>query len=453
MKKNLLLLAALFAGAATFAQECTAVATIDEDFSDFTIGTGWAGENCWNRIALGFMGGGGLVYTAQSGDPANQYINYYSATGVNVNSYLISPEVSTFDGAHELSFKAWKLGQGGSIPAGTVTVQVGTMTSLTDAATFVALEGASFTLTSAEGDTTAEVETFSNIVIPSAPAGSHIAFRLSSNAVHNAIAIDDVVWSEVTAPACEAVSTLNEDFSDFTVATSGTFPENCWDIIANGFPSGPAIYTDENDGDDKFVTFYAGNSANTDAYLITPEIATFSTGYTLSFDAWRVAMGPSVPGTVTIQVGTITGDASTFVALTEGGSFTLTSATPATYNNIIIPSAPEGSHIAFRISGNTAHNAASIDNIIWTATASVEDLNKSAFSIYPNPATGKNVTVAFNADNADLVSIYSLTGAKVFEAKASGTSLNLDLNSLSSGMYIVKVQSGSASTTQKLLLQ
>ncbi|MES2486497.1 MAG: T9SS type A sorting domain-containing protein [Bacteroidota bacterium] len=447
MKKNLLLMAAIFAGAASYAQECTAVATVDEDFSDFTVGTAWAGENCWNKIALGFAGGGGMIYTAEDAEPANTYINYYAAVAVNAYSYLSGPEVSTFNGTHELSFTTWKIASNGSVPAGNVTLQIGTMTNVADATTFVAF-GTPYVITS-ENIVTSKA-TFSNIVIPSAAAGSHIAFRLSADTAHNALAIDDVTWSEVevTEPACEAVAFIDEDFTEFEA-----FEDNCWSIIANGFPAGPAVYVDGDD-ENEFVTFYAANSANTDAYLITPEVSTFDASHSLSFDAWRVAMGPTVPGTVTIQVGTITDGTATFVPVTTGGSFTLTSATSAPYT-VAIPSAPAGSHIAFRITGDTPHNAASIDNVAWTTTAATENFAKGAFAMFPNPTANKNVTLAFNANTAaEFVSVYTLTGAKVFEAAVTGTtSQNLNLSALSSGMYIVKVQAGNASVSQKLVIQ
>jgi len=450
MKKILLSASMLFLALAAKAQDCTAVTTLNEDFADFTIGTSWAGENCWNKIALGFAGGGGMIYTAQDGEPANQYINYYAATAVNVNSYLTTPEVSTFDGEHQLSFKAWKLGQNGSVPAGTVTIQVGTMATVTDASTFVAF-GQPFTVS------TDAVQTYSNIVIPSAAAGSHIAFRLSADTAHNALAIDDVVWDEVPAPQCTAVTALNEGFTNFTISTANAFPQNCWSTIAGSFPAGPVVYTAQDGAPaNQYVTFYTSTSENTDAYLITPEISNFDGSHALSFDAWRIVMGPGAPtGAVTIQIGTITDGAASFVPLTTGGSFSLTSANPATYTNISIPSAPAGSHIAFRISGDTEHNAAAIDNVVWTTTAATQNFAKGAFTMFPNPTVDKNVTLAFNANSgAEVVGVYSLTGAKVFEAAVTGnTAQNLNLSALSAGMYIVKVQAGNATTTQKLVIQ
>ena len=443
MKKILLSASMLFLALAAKAQDCTAVTTLDENFSNFTATTQNAfPQQCWNSIGANAQGPW-IYVAATTGENANTYAVYYTHTaGANVAGYFVAPELSTIDGAHELSFDTFKLGQGGTIPAGNITVQVGTLTSATDASTFTAV-GTAFTVTETS-------VTHANIVIPATTAQTFVAFKFIADSGFNAAALDNVVWSavEVTEPVCEAVTFIDEDFTGFE-----NFEDNCWEIIANGLPAGPAVYVDGDD-ENEFITFYASSSANTDAYLITPEVSTFDADHSLSFDAQRVALGPTVPGTVTIQVGTITDGSATFVPVTTGGTFTLTAATPATYT-VAIPSAPAGSHIAFRISGDTPHNAASIDNVMWSTTAATQTFAKGAFTMFPNPTADKNVTLAFNANSgAEVVSVYSLTGAKVFEAAVTGnTTQNLNLSALSAGMYTVKVQAGNATTTQKLVIQ
>ena len=448
--KKILLSAGMLCASLIASAQCDPQTTLNEDFSDFTIATSWAGENCWNKIALGFAGGGGLVYTAQDGDPANQYITYYAAMAVNVNSYLSSPEVTTFDGQHQLSFSSWKLAMNGAVPAGTVTIQVGTMTNVADAATFVAV-GTPLTVT------TDTPQTFSNIVIPSAPAGSHIAFRFSADTAHNAIAIDNVVWDEVPAPACAAVEAINEDFSDFEVVGSTWTPANCWDKLALGFGGGGGLIyaAEDTDPANTYITYYAAMAVNAYSYLFSPEVSNFDGQHKLSFSTWRIVMGPGTPpGAVTVQVGTIsnTADTSTFVPF--GTAYTVTSADVQTFSNIIIPSAPAGSRIAFRLSADTAHNALAIDNVVWEAvTAGVDVVNANKFSLYPNPTADKNITLTYNNLDNGIVSVYSLTGAKVYETTVSGTSKNINLSALSSGMYVVKLQSGNQSASQKLIIQ
>jgi len=96
------------------------------------------------------------------------------------------------------------------------------------------------------------------------------------------------------------------------------------------------------------------------------------------------------------------------------------------------------------------------------ATAGLEDVNGNiSFGIYPNPAVNKNITLVYDLKNSssdkNTVSIYSLSGAKVFETEITNNSgfytKDLNLSNLSSGMYIVKMESGNASVTQKLVIQ
>jgi Secretion system C-terminal sorting domain len=343
MKKIILSASLILAALTAQAQTCEAVATLSEDFSDFTAGTSWTAENCWSGIAAGYPSG--VVYVDGTD---NKYAVYYGAGGTGALSYLVGPEISTFDGAHQLSFTTWKLAQGGTVPAGTVTIQVGTITDVANAATFTAF-GDAIAFSSSE------VVTFDEIVIPSAPAGSHIAWRFSTTNMHNAVAIDDVTWEAVPAPACTAVATIDEDFTDFV--TGVALPFNCWSSIANG----PMVYTGSAGGS---ITFYASTSANVAAYLVSPEVSTFDGNHQLTFDARK-----STGGVVTLQTGYLTNptDATTFV--TVGDAITLTSDV-ATYT-VEYPELIGNAYVAFQYIGGSIHQAAITDNVVWNEIPAV----------------------------------------------------------------------------------
>ena len=107
--------------------------------------------------------------------------------------------------------------------------------------------------------------------------------------------------------------------------------------------------------------------------------------------------------------------------------------------------------------GNLAFNATNV-----TPTAGLEDVNQNlSFGFYPNPTSTKNITLFYDLKNStaatNTVSIYSVTGAKVYETKIANNtgfySKEVSLSSLSSGMYIVKLDSGSQSVTKKLVIQ
>lgn len=89
-----------------------------------------------------------------------------------------------------------------------------------------------------------------------------------------------------------------------------------------------------------------------------------------------------------------------------------------------------------------------------TPTAGVGDNLAASFSIYPNPSNGL-VSLTREAAFAGNVSVYGITGAKVFETtvEAGANTTEMDLSGLASGMYLVKIQSGNATATKKLVIK
>jgi hypothetical protein len=86
-----------------------------------------------------------------------------------------------------------------------------------------------------------------------------------------------------------------------------------------------------------------------------------------------------------------------------------------------------------------------IDQVIVGFSSIVD--NNINFEIYPNPATDViNITVDANA----LVSIYSLSGTKVFEALASKT---IDVSALEAGMYNIVVTTNGTQSVEKLVIR
>ena len=79
-------------------------------------------------------------------------------------------------------------------------------------------------------------------------------------------------------------------------------------------------------------------------------------------------------------------------------------------------------------------------------------------SIYPNPVVSE-ATINFNVEATASVSyqIYDLTGRMVQNATLGNYgqgshSVNFNVNGLTSGSYIVRVQAGSATSTAKILV-
>lgn len=87
--------------------------------------------------------------------------------------------------------------------------------------------------------------------------------------------------------------------------------------------------------------------------------------------------------------------------------------------------------------------------------------NKVTFGVYPNPSTDKKITLIYelpsgNSDKNE-VTIYSITGAEMYhttiDSNSGFFSKELDLNFLNSGMYLLKFDSGTYSTTKKIILK
>jgi len=87
--------------------------------------------------------------------------------------------------------------------------------------------------------------------------------------------------------------------------------------------------------------------------------------------------------------------------------------------------------------------------------------NNVSFGVYPNPSADKKITIVYEMPNGNSeknrVSVYSITGAKVFEKQINNTSgffnQEIDLGNLNNGVYVLKFESGNYSTTKKIVLQ
>lgn len=399
---------------------CEPVAYFNEGFDGFVEFT----EECWSASA-----GTPMIYP--DFEETESFVSFYSMTSPNVDAYLVSPEVTTMDGNHQLSFDISK--NVASAP-GDITVQVGTLAVADDYSTFVAF-GTPYTISSTE------VSTYANLVLPASETQKYIAFQMQASGSHVAAILDNVSWEVV----CNPVATFNETFDGFT-----DFNDECWSASAGA----PMIYPDA-DEEETYISFYSFTAADVNGYLVSPEISTMDGNHKLSFEiAKNIA---SAPGDVIVQVGTLAtaGDYSTFAAF--GTPYTITSTEVSTYENLIFPASETQKYIAFQIKGTGAHVAAILDNVVWEeVTAGIEDTAKNTFSIYPNPSNGLvSLTREASASGAGVVSVYNVTGAKVFEtAVAAGANTQeFDLSSLSSGMYLVKFESGDATATKKLVIK
>jgi len=90
------------------------------------------------------------------------------------------------------------------------------------------------------------------------------------------------------------------------------------------------------------------------------------------------------------------------------------------------------------------------DNIIFEGTMGINDQASDAFSVYPNPATDGFVNISSKFNGAKKVSVFDVLGKEVIRTTMNGERLNI--STLNSGVYILKVEQGRTTTTKKLVV-
>ena len=85
----------------------------------------------------------------------------------------------------------------------------------------------------------------------------------------------------------------------------------------------------------------------------------------------------------------------------------------------------------------------------------ISDDNSSDISLYPNPTTGTvNITLP-NSESKLSLSIYNITGRKVYEEnELTGNSIKqIDMSANSKGVYLLNIRNNEFNKTFKLILQ
>ena len=84
---------------------------------------------------------------------------------------------------------------------------------------------------------------------------------------------------------------------------------------------------------------------------------------------------------------------------------------------------------------------------IEAAPTSVSEVGDVVSAVYPNPTHG---TIKIEAEGIKNVSIYTIHGARVFEAPASGNTFEYDFSCHEAGVYLIKVETAKGVETKKV---
>ena len=90
-------------------------------------------------------------------------------------------------------------------------------------------------------------------------------------------------------------------------------------------------------------------------------------------------------------------------------------------------------------------------NFDASTAASVTDVSKSVFSIYPNPSNGL-VYIDLDVTKEYDVFVYNALGQLVLET-AINNNANIDLSSFDKGIYTVKLVNDSETYSQKFVIE
>lgn len=112
----------------------------------------------------------------------------------------------------------------------------------------------------------------------------------------------------------------------------------------------------------------------------------------------------------------------------------------------------------FPTSCENGHDAEVEDYTINVQAAlGVDEFGVGNFSIFPNPNKGQ-FTVSLTSPSSEnvLISVYDIRGRKIYDNKfenASSFNQTINLNSVQSGMYLVKVSNGQKQATRKIIVE
>ena len=120
----------------------------------------------------------------------------------------------------------------------------------------------------------------------------------------------------------------------------------------------------------------------------------------------------------------------------------------------------EISSVAMRQSSNIP--SASIDgirvalnwsDIMSNATASIKDNIIEGFATYPNPITNSTFTITSNSSSKKTITIFNVLGKKVLSSSFSGVKSDVDVSTISAGIYILKVTEAGKTASKKLVIR
>jgi hypothetical protein len=209
---------------------CAPTTSMFENFDSYA--TGNIVPDCWARI----VGASNTAQTISSTTPASGTRNLYQITSTPANATIVGlPEFSNVNaGTNWLRFKA-------RVASGTGSLDVGYVTNITDASTFVNIQ----TINILNSSYTAQDAEYTVIVPTSVPANARLAIRNSGTSTIGHF-YDDVYWepkATCISPTNITVSNITPSSAQLQWTASVTPPANGYDVYYSSTNTAPIAST------------------------------------------------------------------------------------------------------------------------------------------------------------------------------------------------------------------
>ncbi len=91
-------------------------------------------------------------------------------------------------------------------------------------------------------------------------------------------------------------------------------------------------------------------------------------------------------------------------------------------------------------------------NLDYATSNIIEFADESDFHVYPNPSNGV-FQISTQSDQATSVTIYNITGEKIYENSSYNSNEIINLSNQSKGVYVLNIVDGSSIATKKIVVQ
>lgn len=245
---------------------------------------------------------------------------------------------------------------------------------------------------------------------------------------------------------CTAVTSFSQNFD---TTTTPALPE-CWKAIKRGNTLAPMAVIETSSvgahSAPNVIVIYKGtNGVNDDMIIVSPKISNAGAGtHKLTFNS-MMQNGTGAE----LQIGTLDGyttDAvfTPFESVAPTSAYQAFSVDFSGYNGT-------DEYIGIRMNSSAFHTVAYLDNIVWDEALSTTEFNSNAFTYYPNPV--KDVLNLAYEKNITKVTVYNVLGQEIMVKNTSNNQSQVDMSSLASGTYLVKVNADDSEKTFKVIKQ